>query len=42
MQHLFNTPILRSLFMVSIPVIIAFGLSNSLLLPFAIARPGSH
>jgi len=35
MQHLFNTPILRSLFFVSIPVIIGFGLENALLLPFA-------
>jgi MFS transporter, DHA3 family, macrolide efflux protein len=35
MRHLFDTPILRSLFFVSIPVIIAFGLSNALLLPFA-------
>lgn len=32
---LFDTPILRSLFYVYIPVLIAFGLSNSLLLPFA-------
>lgn len=30
-----DTPILRSLFFVYIPVLIAFGLSNALLLPFA-------
>ena len=30
-----STPILRSLLVVSIPVLIGFGLSNSLLLPFA-------
>ncbi len=41
MQRLFNTPILRSLFMVSIPVTIAFGLSNSLLLPFATRALGA-
>ncbi len=41
MQHLNNTPILRSLFFVSVPVMISYGLSNSLLLPFASARPGS-
>ncbi len=32
---LFETPILRSLFMVYVPVLIAFGLSNALLLPFS-------
>ncbi len=41
MQRLFNTPILRSLFFVSIPVTIAFGLSNSLLLPFATRALGA-
>ena len=35
LKHLFNTPLLRSLFFISIPVLIGFGLSNSLLLPFA-------
>ena len=35
-QFLFDSPILRSLFFVSIPVLIGFGLSNSLLLPFAL------
>ena len=35
-QHLFETPILRSLFLTSIPTLIAFGLSNALLLPFAL------
>jgi MFS transporter, DHA3 family, macrolide efflux protein len=34
LKFLFGTPVLRSLFYVSIPVLIAFGLSNSLLLPF--------
>jgi DHA3 family macrolide efflux protein-like MFS transporter len=34
-HHLFDTSILRSLFLVSIPVMISFGLANSLLLPFA-------
>jgi DHA3 family macrolide efflux protein-like MFS transporter len=34
-RHLYNTPILRSMFYVSIPVVISFGLSNALLLPFA-------
>jgi MFS family permease len=35
LRYLFDTPILRSLFLVSIPVMIAFGLTNSILLPFA-------
>jgi CRP-like cAMP-binding protein/predicted MFS family arabinose efflux permease len=35
LNHLFDTPILRSLFLVSIPVLIAFGLANAILLPFA-------
>lgn len=34
-NYLFSTTILRSLFFISIPVLISFGLSNSLLLPFA-------
>lgn len=34
--QLFNTPILRSLFTAALPVLIAFGLSNALLLPFAL------
>ncbi len=33
--ELFRTPILRSLFMLQVPVFIAGGLANSLLLPFA-------
>jgi CRP-like cAMP-binding protein len=41
MQFLFNTPILRSLFYVSIPVVISFGLSNALLLPFAVRALGA-
>lgn len=36
LRFLFDTPILRSLFLVYVPVLIAFGLSNSLLLPFSI------
>lgn len=35
LRHLIDTPILSSLFLVSIPVLIAFGLTNSILLPFA-------
>jgi len=35
LQYLFDTPILRSLFLVSIPVLVAVGLINSILLPFA-------
>lgn len=34
-RFLFDTSILRSLFIVSIPIYITFGLSNALLLPFA-------
>ncbi len=35
-KQLFDTPILRSLFLSSIPTLLAFGLSNALLLPFAL------
>ncbi len=35
-HQLFNTPILRSLFSVQVLVLISFGLSNTLLLPFAL------
>lgn len=35
LRFLYDTPILRSLFLVSIPVLISFGLTNALLLPFA-------
>ncbi|MFN2187156.1 MAG: MFS transporter [Candidatus Promineifilaceae bacterium] len=35
LKYLFDTPILKSLFLVSIPVVVAVGLINSLLLPFA-------
>jgi MFS family permease len=35
-RQLFATPILRSLFFALIPVLLAYGLSNALLLPFAI------
>jgi len=35
-RQLFDTPILRALFVTSIPTLIAFGLSNALLLPFAL------
>jgi CRP-like cAMP-binding protein/predicted MFS family arabinose efflux permease len=34
-KFLINTPMLRSMFLVSLPIFIAFGLGNSLLLPFA-------
>ena len=33
--YLFNSPILRSIFMLAFPVSVTFGLANSLLLPFA-------
>jgi DHA3 family macrolide efflux protein-like MFS transporter len=36
LHQLFDTPILRSLFTAQLPTIIAFGLSNALLLPFAL------
>jgi DHA3 family macrolide efflux protein-like MFS transporter len=36
LSQLFDTPILRSLFTAQIPTLLAFGLSNALLLPFAI------
>jgi MFS transporter, DHA3 family, macrolide efflux protein len=36
LRFLFETPILRSLFVSSVPVIMGFGLSNALLLPFAL------
>lgn len=35
-RQLFDTPILRSLFTAQIPTLVAFGLSNALLLPFAL------
>jgi CRP-like cAMP-binding protein/sugar phosphate permease len=35
-QQLFATPILRSLLITSVPTLIAFGMSNALLLPFAV------
>lgn len=35
-RHLLETPILRSLFILSVPVMLSFGLWNSLLLPFAL------
>jgi DHA3 family macrolide efflux protein-like MFS transporter len=35
-RHLLDTPILRSLLIISIPVFLSFGLWNSLLLPFAL------
>ncbi len=40
-RFLFDTPMLRSLFFVSIPVFLSFGLSNALLLPFAIRALGA-
>jgi MFS family permease len=36
LRKLFDTPILRSLFTAQIPTLLAFGLSNALLLPFAL------
>jgi DHA3 family macrolide efflux protein-like MFS transporter len=42
LNKLFNTPILRSLFIALIPVLVAFGLSNALLLPFAINALGAN
>lgn len=36
LHQLFETPVLRSLFTAQVPVLIAFGLSNALLLPFAL------
>jgi MFS family permease len=35
-HQLFDTPILRSLFSTQVPTLLAFGLSNALLLPFAL------
>jgi MFS family permease len=35
-RQLFDTPILRSLFSAQVPTLLAFGLSNALLLPFAL------
>ena len=40
-RFLADTPLLRSLFLAYIPVLIAFGLSNSLLLPFSIRALGA-
>jgi MFS family permease len=36
LHQLFDTPILRSLFTAQVPTLLAFGLSNALLLPFAL------
>jgi DHA3 family macrolide efflux protein-like MFS transporter len=41
LRYLFDTPILRSLLLSSVPVLIGFGLSNALLLPFAIRALGA-
>src|SRR4029450_5844215 len=35
-RQLFSTPVLRSLFLVQAIVLVSFGLSNTLLLPFAL------
>jgi MFS family permease len=40
-HQLFRTPILRSLFTAQVPVLLAFGLSNALLLPFAVRALGA-
>jgi len=41
-RFLVDTPILRSLFLVSIPVLVAWGLANALLLPFASRALGAN
>ena len=41
MKQLFNTPALKSLFSVQVIVLISFGLSNTLLLPFAVQALGA-
>ncbi len=41
-RYVVDTPILRSLFLVSVPVLVAFGLSNALLLPFALRALGAN
>ena len=41
-RYLVDTAILRSLFLVSVPVLVAFGLSNALLLPFALRALGAN
>ena len=40
-RELFNTPILSSLFAAQVPVFVAFGLINALLLPFALRALGA-
>ncbi len=40
-RELFDMPILRSLFAMQVPVLIAFGLLNALLLPFALRALGA-
>lgn len=35
LRYLFESPVLRSIFLLAIPITISFGLANSLLLPFA-------
>lgn len=40
-KQLFDTPVLRSLFTAQIPVLLAFGLANTLLLPFAVRALGA-
>jgi len=40
-NQLFDTPILRSLFSAQLPVLVSFGLSNALLLPFALRALGA-
>jgi DHA3 family macrolide efflux protein-like MFS transporter len=42
MNFLIETPVLRSLFLVMVPVLVSFGLSNSLLLPFALRALGAN
>lgn len=40
-RQLINTPVLRSLFSVQVPVLISFGLLNTLMLPFALEALGA-
>jgi CRP-like cAMP-binding protein len=42
LRFLYDTPILRSLFVASVPVLVAIGLMNALLLPFAARALGAN
>ena len=41
LRELFDTPILQSLFVAQVPIFVAFGLINALLLPFALRALGA-